>query len=186
MCEIDLLEWYDSLAPSYNGLYGDEQRAKYVKVLNELGGEAHEQLPNILDSGCGTGKLFAELARRGWRGYYLGIDLSVNQLLQASEYFKKLGNDFLIYDLVAGDLRKPPLRKDAFNFIFSFTVVRDEVSDLGIVNNLRRLIGRNGVLVYTILSSKKGVKEFEGVCRGACGELTRLESYCIEVWGDEG
>jgi len=185
MREVDVLEWYDSLASAYDELYGEEQVSKYVEVLNRLGSDVLNTSVRVLDSGCGTGKLLGELTSRGLRGYYVGIDLSLNQLLQASKYFRKSGSNHLVADLVAGDLMRPPFRDGAFNSVFSFTVIRDRVYDLGIINNLRSLIGGRGVLAYTILSSKEGSEGLRSVCRGVYGRLTRLEGYCIEVIDDE-
>ncbi len=185
MREVDLLEWYDSLASAYDELYGEEQRAKYVEVLNKLGFDVLNASVRVLDSGCGTGKLLHELVSRGLRGHYIGIDLSLNLLLQGMKHLMNLGSNYLVVDFVAGDLMRPPFREGAFNTVFSFTVIRDRVSDIRIINNLRSLTEDRGILAYTVLSSSEGGEGVGSVCRGVYGRLTRLEGYCVEVVGDE-
>jgi len=185
---IDLLEWYDSLASSYDELYAEEQIMKYNVVLNELSSKLGEDKGNtrVADLGCGTGKLYGELIKRGWRGHYVGIDLSLNQLLHAYRYLRGVRSHLLVHDLIAGDLREPPLRRGSFDIAFSFTVLGSEVGDIELINGLRELIKEGGVLTYTMLSPNKGVEDLREFCRGFQARLTRFESFCTEVKDSEG
>ncbi len=51
----------------------------YDRILPYL-----ETATNVLDLGCGSGRLLAYLARRGWAGRYLGLDGSTRLLEEAS------------------------------------------------------------------------------------------------------
>ena len=53
------------------------------RVLDTLHGEE-----NILDLGCGNGEFARELAKRGHRGSYLGVDFSL-PLLQEAEFLRQ-------------------------------------------------------------------------------------------------
>jgi tRNA (uracil-5-)-methyltransferase TRM9 len=60
---------------------------------------------SILDLGCGNGPLARELARRGHRGAYLGIDFSAELLRQAENAVSGLSARFVRADLV--ELARP-------------------------------------------------------------------------------
>jgi alkylated DNA repair protein alkB family protein 8 len=51
----------------------------YDRILPYL-----ETATNVLDLGCGSGRLLAYLARRGWRGRYVGVDRSEPLLAEAA------------------------------------------------------------------------------------------------------
>jgi len=70
----------------------------------------------LMDAGCGTGRLTAELLQNLPRGRVVGVDLSQNMLAGARDY---LAPDFSgKFWLVAADLQDPPFEK-VFDGIFS-------------------------------------------------------------------
>jgi len=69
----------------------------------------------VLDAGCGTGLLTAELAELLPRGCVVGADQSLNMLRTARSFLSPLGTRV---DLVLADIRALPFR-DAFDGIFS-------------------------------------------------------------------
>ena len=70
----------------------------------------------LMDAGCGTGRLTAELLRSLPRGRVVGVDLSQNMLAGALDYLASdFGDKFL---LVAADLQYLPFEK-VFDGIFS-------------------------------------------------------------------
>jgi trans-aconitate methyltransferase len=70
----------------------------------------------LMDAGCGTGRLTAELLQGLPRGRVVGVDLSKNMLAGAREYLASdFGGKFL---LVAADLQDLPFER-AFDGIFS-------------------------------------------------------------------
>lgn len=83
------------------------------KVLSRLKLRGDE---TVLDAGCGTGRLTAELLEALPHGRVVGIDLSQNMLRSAREH---LSSDFGSHlNLVACDLLRFPLRR-AFDVIVS-------------------------------------------------------------------
>jgi SAM-dependent methyltransferase len=85
------------------GRYGDthealgwsskERQIKRFEVLSKIVGQSG----SVLDVGCGTGDLYLYLQNKGWRGKYVGIDISEEMLLAAK---KKLpGLTFLCHDM---------------------------------------------------------------------------------------
>jgi tRNA (uracil-5-)-methyltransferase TRM9 len=53
----------------------------FDRILPYLGPAA-----NVLDVGCGNGRLLAFLTERGWRGHYIGVDSSAGLLAVAATY----------------------------------------------------------------------------------------------------
>src|SRR6185503_13625073 len=64
------------------------------RVLEMLNGDE-----SILDLGCGNGELARELAKRGHRGSYLGLDFSLPLLRDAGDQPQEFSTKFLETDL---------------------------------------------------------------------------------------
>jgi tRNA (uracil-5-)-methyltransferase TRM9 len=70
----------------YAGFAGDFARTRrgwplgFERILPHLRSAA-----NVLDVGCGNGRLLSFLAERGWRGRYLGVDSSAGLLAAAEQ-----------------------------------------------------------------------------------------------------
>ncbi len=60
---------------------------------------------NVLDVGCGNGRLLAFLAERGWRGRYLGLDNSAGLRAEAAERIARLAASAA--DVQPADLTRP-------------------------------------------------------------------------------
>lgn len=89
-----------------------------LKVLNRLALRGDE---TVLDAGCGTGRLTAELLRRLPRGRVVALDVSWNMLRTAEEHLKPEFGErvtFLAADIVNLVAEDPPLEK-TFDGIFS-------------------------------------------------------------------
>ena len=69
----------------------------------------------LMDAGCGTGRLTAELLQSLPRGRVVGVDLSQNMLAGARDYLGRFAGTFL---LVAADLQDLPFER-VFDGIFS-------------------------------------------------------------------
>ncbi len=126
------------------------------RVLDRLSLQGSE---TVMDAGCGTGKLTAELLERLPQGRVVGIDLSYNMLNAAREYLAPKFEHQIRF--VAADLQGVPF-VEAFDGIFStaaFHWVPDHdrlfhnllhalkpggwlIAQCGGAGNLRRLLGR--------------------------------------------
>ena len=73
-----IAEWYDTLASSYDELYGEEQALKHKIILDRIGAK---RMSTLLDVGCGTGR-FLERADPLY-SIGIGIDVSKRMLLLA-------------------------------------------------------------------------------------------------------
>ncbi len=115
-----IMEWYDSIAPSYETMYKDEQLVKYAELLKQFkGGETLV----AIDLGCGPGFLLRYLRERGLPfAQYVGVDLSFNLLLAARKLVEELD---VVADFIAGDATRVPLRRvEGRCALFLITVIR--------------------------------------------------------------
>ncbi|MGC9130790.1 MAG: class I SAM-dependent methyltransferase [Pyrobaculum sp.] len=115
--EIDhILELYKHLAPIYEEVYGEEQRAKYWRVASQVGSR-------VIDAGCGVGVAFDVL-----EGYVVCLDISLDMLRRAVQRRGDRG------ELVLADYRLPPFRRGAFDSALFLSSVEpasyDEVASL--------------------------------------------------------
>ena len=131
---------YDELAPIYDELYGDEQRAKYDVILEIVKVDASSV---VLDVGCGT----ALLSERLKNSYYIGLDRSRGMLRVAKRRVTRY-----LSDLVCGDAERMPLRSEAFTYVFSITVVHEAP---GLVREALRVLRTGGILAISLLKKKR-------------------------------
>ncbi len=142
----DVITWYDSIAGSYDELYGDEQVRKISEVLDS-GFESDVMVKGVvIDVGCGTGIL------AGFRGvsprYYVGIDLSIEMLKHARRRLTSLG---LLGDVIAGDAAALPLRSCIANAVFSVSVFRAGDDLRRLISECARVCREECLLAYTVL-----------------------------------
>jgi tRNA (uracil-5-)-methyltransferase TRM9 len=76
----------------------------------------------ILDMGCGNGELARELARRGHRGSYLGVDFSLPLLQAAESRLEDLSASFKQADITASDW-DAGLSASSCNTVYAFAVL---------------------------------------------------------------
>ena len=81
---------YDLLAPLYDRLNGG---ADYLRLADYAEGQFARYFPagvqSVLDLACGTGRLTAELSRRGYD--MIGVDLSDEMLAEARDRAERAG-----------------------------------------------------------------------------------------------
>ena len=142
------------------------------RVLNRLKGDER-----ILDLGCGNGELARELARRGQRGSYLGVDFSLPLLREAESPFlenSQSGNvaaatwqdfsaTFYAMDLTKLTLEGPsfipaPL---SFDIVFSFATLHHIPSRdfrMNLLKTIHQLVQPGGLFIHSnwqFLNSEK-------------------------------
>ncbi len=120
---------YDEVAEAYDELYGQEQVPKYLAALSRVG----KRFRTALDLGCGTGLLSKYVDCE----LMVGVDPSLPMLKKA----KARG-----VEAVQGVGERLPFRMQAFDAVFLFTVVHE---DLSMINEAIRVSRR--VVVVTLL-----------------------------------
>lgn len=114
----------------------------------------------ILDLGCGNGELGRALARRGHRGVYTGLDLSLPLLEAARRPLEGFSARFITADLASLDWDRafPPA---SFDLVACFAVLHHLPGAdlrLGVVRKARALLRPGGQFVHSewqFLSSDK-------------------------------
>jgi SAM-dependent methyltransferase len=115
-------QFYQRLAAPFSASRGRLQPG-VIKVLEELPAEA-----NVLDLGCGNGGVARQLAQRGQRGRYVGVDISAELLEDARRGVEQFNVDGLGFKFVMADLAEPfnqqsEIGNQQFAFAFAFAVL---------------------------------------------------------------
>jgi trans-aconitate 2-methyltransferase len=89
-----------------------------VKVVERVAALPLRGDEHVMDAGCGTGRVTAELLKLLPRGRVVGVDLSANMLRQARESLSRFGDQVTF---VNADLQQLPFREE-FDGVFSTAV----------------------------------------------------------------
>ncbi len=148
---------YDTTAPSYEKLYGEEQRRKYAIAFKMLR-EAHIEIASsqILDAGCGTGLLMREISREAQ--HVVGVDFSIGMIREAKKRIDSNIWERAKCSLVLADIEYLPFRENTFNLAFSITVLQNIQNQKQVLYELFRVLKKNGRVVVSILK-RTGEKE---------------------------
>jgi len=118
------------------------------RVLEILNGDE-----DILDLGCGNGWLAYELAERGHRGSYLGVDFSLPLLRDAESLPKTFPTTFKEMDLTQlSTFSDQLLEKGKWTLITAFAVLHHIPSyemRLNMLNTIHQLLKPNGVFIHS-------------------------------------
>lgn len=127
------------------------------RVLDRLKGDE-----SILDLGCGNGELARELAKRGHRGMYLGVDFSLPLLREAETQPDGFSAKFLQVDLTRLSAFSDQLSvEDGWSVITAFAVLHHIPSmdlRLNILRIVYRLLKTDGIFIHSnwqFLNSEK-------------------------------
>jgi SAM-dependent methyltransferase len=138
------------------------------RVLDSLSG-----LESILDLGCGNGEVGRELARRGHRGPYLGLDFSLPLLTEAERQSNGLTVNFAQADLTSDNWDASlstfhsPLPTSHFSLITAFAVLHHIPSEslrVNILNKVHALLAPDGKFIlsnWQFLNSDKWRKRLQ-------------------------
>lgn len=114
--KLKIKKLYNASSHTYIQLYLEEQLRKYNAIPMDI----NEGVRLILDVGCGPGLLNKVLPLNI---YYVGIDLSNKQLINAKNIINRENSD-----LICGDIDQPPFRPSSFENIYSITQVHHAIN----------------------------------------------------------
>lgn len=126
------------------------------RVLESLRGDE-----NILDLGCGNGWFARELAKRGHRGTYLGVDFSLPLLREAEFYAEGFSARFMEADLSQLSVISDQLSSNQWSLVTAFAVLHHIPSHelrLEILRAVHSLLAPGGRLIHSswqFLNSEK-------------------------------
>src|SRR5687767_11933223 len=116
----------------------------------------------MLDVGCGRGRIINRLAQLYPKSRFTGIDLSSEAILFAWEEAagKKLRNvEFIVADLSRFD---ETAEVEAFDFVTTFDAIHDQAKPLSVLRGIRRALRSSGVyLMQDIKGSSKIYKNLD-------------------------
>ena len=117
---------------------------------------------SILDLGCGNGELARELARRGHRGSYLGVDFSLPLLREAESHREGFSTKFMEVDLTQLSVIRDQFPvTDHWSLVTAFAVLHHIPSNelrLKILKEVRKLQKLDGKFIHSnwqFLNSEK-------------------------------
>ncbi len=137
-------EFYQSFAAPFSAT----RRRLQPGVMRVL--EAIPKDANILDLGCGNGELARELARRGQKGMYVGLDFSA-ELLDEAKRDNPLNGSFLQADITQ-DNWESKLPIASYQFIFCFAVLHHipgEETRLAFLRKVGSLLAPGGRFIHS-------------------------------------
>ncbi len=146
----EVIQRYDASAEMYEGLYGEEQEAKYRKALENVQVEGGV----VLDVGCGSGLFFPQVADKAES--IVGVDVSRMLLFKAKAQAKRFGN----VHVVQADADHLPFKNAVFSVVFSFTVLQNMPKPDETLCEFKRATQADGALVVTGLKKAFGLTVF--------------------------
>jgi SAM-dependent methyltransferase len=152
---IDLnREFYDQFGDSFSATRGRLQPG-VKRILDSLRGDE-----SILDLGCGNGELARELARRGHRAPYLGLDFSLPLLRAAESPLTAFQAQFREMDITSPGWAEN-VERLTLNVVFSFAVfhhIPSEEIRLNLFRTIHKLLADDGRFIlsnWQFLNSEK-------------------------------
>ena len=153
----DIKRRYDVTARIYDTRYAEEQAAKIEAALEHV--KVHAGV--VLDVGCGTGILFSYVADKA--RMTIGLDVSAKTLLKAKERARNHAN----VHLICADADNMPLRDKFFNRAFAITLIQNMPCQVKTLNEIRRVIKDNALIVITGLKKVFTKRKFEQLLKSA-------------------
>lgn len=145
------IDYYDHIAPFYDELYKDEQKAKINTTLHHIN-LSKEGV--ILDAGCGTGFLFKHIGEKV--KILVGLDSSSGILKEAQKLAKSLPNAHLIL----ADVDLMPFPDGVFDSVFALTLLQNMPNHLWTLSEMERVGKDNSIFVVTAFKKHKKFQRF--------------------------
>jgi len=148
------MNYYDSIAKSYNSLYMAEQLKKFENAKNLLGKGL------TLDLGCGNGFITEKL------GNAIGVDNSIGMLKLCDKNLK----------VIQADICNLPFKDKIFDSVFSLTALQDVEDVSKAVSEIKRVLNPNGIIILSVLNKKK-ISEIRILLNKNFKKLKEKENY---------
>lgn len=150
----EIIRLYDETAPRYDSRYQEIQVAKLKYLSNYL----PEKINKLLDVGCGTGLLLAEMEWRADEAF--GVDLSAGMLEIAKRRCRRA-------KLVQADAEHLPFADETFDCVISFTLLQNLSDPPAAVREMARVLKKGGTAIITSLKYKHSAEEMKGWAEAA-------------------
>ena len=162
---MDAKTWYDTIAPSYDELYGEEQFKKVIfikELYKKLFG--NYKFKRGLDFGCGTGMSIELLLNIAEEPY--ACDVSDRLLNIAKQKYPNVNY------VKCGELVNK--FRDFFDVIISITVLQDMENPLGVLYVFNQILRDRGIVILSVLK-RKGIAYWKPI----------VKEYFNILWFDE-
>jgi len=156
---------YDTTAPSYDELYGEEQRRKYEAILKELEKAKYKK---VIDAGCGTGLLMEQLHDNC--EHIVGIDISIGMLKIAKARLNRKVNA----SLILADVENIPVKKGRFDLALAITLIQNTPNPEKALRELKEKLNQNGTLVFTGMKKLFTANELRRLAQSSQIKLVKL------------
>lgn len=132
-------ETFDQQAATYDtGIQGSHARTLYPYLLQEI---THAGGDRVLDLGCGTGALMAQVLSEDGRRQVTGLDLSAGMLAQAKA---RLGDRV---NLVLGDSERLPFPDQSFDIVYCCDSFHHYPNPAAVIAEVSRVLVFGGVFL---------------------------------------
>ena len=164
---------YDTTAQIYEMRYFEEQTAKIKEALEAT---AINKNSLVLDAGCGTGILFAYIAKKAKT--IIGLDVSRKILFEA----KRRADNFQNVNLILADADNMPLKERLFKNVFAFTLLQNMPSPAKTLSEIKRVANKNAIIVVTGMKKTFALNEFERLLRSARLKVVSLKHEGLKCY----
>jgi ubiquinone/menaquinone biosynthesis C-methylase UbiE len=135
-----IAQWYDTIASSYDELYGEEQALKHQTILEQI--RSKKRMTILLDVGCGTGR-FLENADPFY-SLGIGVDVAKRMLLIAKQRASSK-NDF-----VQATSTNLPIKNNIVDCTVSVSTSEAGVTVSGFIREVERIGNENSMLAMIL------------------------------------
>ncbi|HIH24253.1 TPA: methyltransferase domain-containing protein [Candidatus Woesearchaeota archaeon] len=153
------MDYYSTIAPGYDALYGEEQDEKLREFLIRI---SPPHKGTLLDVGCGTGRSKRFFPGMAWQGIEPAQGLIEHASLDATEH------------ITLGCGESLPYPDDSFDIVLSLTALQNfDDPDAGL-QEMNRVTKPDGVILLSFLkkSEKKSMLE----------QIVRTKLHVLAAW----
>lgn len=136
---------YDSLARSYDSLYGEEQLKKANLIKKNI---SVKKTHLLLDVGCGTGIVSSVFSCNK-----IGIDPSAKLIKQA------------LMPTIKGNAENLPFGNETFDFVLCVTAIHNFNDQEKGILEMKRVLKKKGTLVISSLKKSEKFKKIDELIR---------------------